>query len=88
MLDAEMTIPERIKEYEKYAEKARDVEKKMIPAKMDWDLLDREGQAWMAKWDREVNKGRVAENLMAKIFGLLAPVEQQRLRNCIAHGLA
>jgi iron(III) transport system substrate-binding protein len=33
---------------------ARDVEKKMIPAKMDWDLLDREGQAWMAKWDREV----------------------------------
>ena len=38
---------------------ARDVEKKMKPAKMDWDLLDREGQAWMAKWDREVRgKGR------------------------------
>jgi iron(III) transport system substrate-binding protein len=38
---------------------ARDVEKKMIPARMDWDLLDREGQAWMAKWDREVRgKGK------------------------------
>ncbi len=38
---------------------ARDVEKKMIPAKMDWDLLEREGQAWMAKWDREVRgKGK------------------------------
>jgi iron(III) transport system substrate-binding protein len=38
---------------------ARDVEKKMTPAKMDWDLLDREGQAWMAKWDREVRgKGK------------------------------
>jgi len=33
---------------------ARDVEKKMTPAKMDWDLLEREGQAWMARWDREV----------------------------------
>jgi iron(III) transport system substrate-binding protein len=38
---------------------ARDVEKKMIPARMDWDLLDREGQVWMAKWDREVRgKGK------------------------------
>jgi iron(III) transport system substrate-binding protein len=38
---------------------ARDVEKKMTPAKMDWDLLEREGQAWMAKWDREVRgKGK------------------------------
>ena len=38
---------------------ARDVENKMKPAKMDWDLLDREGQAWMAKWDREVRgKGK------------------------------
>jgi iron(III) transport system substrate-binding protein len=38
---------------------ARDVEKKMTPAKMDWDLLEREGQAWMARWDREVRgKGK------------------------------
>jgi iron(III) transport system substrate-binding protein len=38
---------------------ARDVEKSMKPAKMDWDLLERDGQAWMAKWDREVRgKGK------------------------------
>jgi iron(III) transport system substrate-binding protein len=38
---------------------AREVEKKMTPAKMDWDLIEREGQAWMARWDREVRgKGR------------------------------
>ncbi len=38
---------------------ARDVEKKMKPAEMDWDLLEREGQAWMARWDREVRgKGK------------------------------
>jgi len=38
---------------------ARDVEEKMVPAKMDWDLIEREGQAWMARWDREVRgKGR------------------------------
>ncbi len=36
---------------------ARDVEKKMVVAKLDWDLLEREGSAWMAKWDREV-RGR------------------------------
>ncbi len=40
---------------------ARDVEKKMIPAKMDWDLLDREGQGWMARWDREV-RGKGSKN--------------------------
>ena len=38
---------------------ARDVEKKMTPAKMDWDLIEREGQVWMARWDREVRgKGK------------------------------
>jgi iron(III) transport system substrate-binding protein len=37
----------------------RDVEKRMKPAKMDWDLLEKEGQAWMARWDREVRgKGK------------------------------
>jgi iron(III) transport system substrate-binding protein len=38
---------------------ARDVEARMKPAKMDWDLLEKEGQGWMAKWDREVRgKGK------------------------------
>ena len=38
---------------------ARDVEKTMTVAKMDWDLLEIEGQGWMARWDREVRgKGK------------------------------
>lgn len=38
---------------------ARDVEKKLIPARIDWALLEREGPSWMATWDREVRgKGR------------------------------
>jgi iron(III) transport system substrate-binding protein len=36
---------------------ARDVEAKLVPAKMDWDLLEREGPGWMATWDRTV-RGR------------------------------
>lgn len=39
---------------EQLPEWARDVLKKMVPARMDWDLLEREGQAWMARWDQEV----------------------------------
>lgn len=39
---------------ERLPEWARDVLTKMVPARMDWDLLEREGQAWMARWDREV----------------------------------
>jgi iron(III) transport system substrate-binding protein len=38
---------------------ARDVEKRLVPAKLDWALLEREGPGWMAKWDREV-RGRGA----------------------------
>ncbi|HEY7113274.1 MAG TPA: extracellular solute-binding protein [Thermoanaerobaculia bacterium] len=38
---------------------ARDVESKLVAAKMDWDLLEREGPAWMARWDRTV-RGRAA----------------------------
>ncbi|HYR46482.1 MAG TPA: extracellular solute-binding protein [Thermoanaerobaculia bacterium] len=46
-------LPDRLPQW------ARDVEEKMVPAKMDWDLIEREGQAWMARWDREVRgKGK------------------------------
>ena len=31
---------------------------------------------------------RVAQNLVAQVFGLLAPIKQQRLRDGIAHGFA
>ncbi len=38
---------------------AREVEKKLIPARLDWKLIEREGPAWMARWDREIRgKGR------------------------------
>jgi iron(III) transport system substrate-binding protein len=38
---------------------ARDVEKSMVPAELDWDLIEREGAGWMARWDREVRgKGK------------------------------
>jgi len=33
---------------------ARDVSAKMVPARLDWELLEREGSGWMATWDREV----------------------------------
>jgi iron(III) transport system substrate-binding protein len=36
---------------------ARAVEEKLVAAKMDWDLLERDGPAWMARWDRTV-RGR------------------------------
>ena len=38
---------------------ARDVLGKMVPARLDWDLLESELPGWMATWDREVRgKGR------------------------------
>lgn len=36
---------------------AADVEKKLIPAKLDWNLIERESSAWMAVWDRKI-RGR------------------------------
>jgi iron(III) transport system substrate-binding protein len=42
---------------EELPEWARDVQKRMVPAKLDWALLEREGPGWMATWDREV-RGR------------------------------
>jgi len=36
---------------------ARDVVQKMVPARLNWDQIEREGAAWMARWDREV-RGR------------------------------
>jgi iron(III) transport system substrate-binding protein len=41
---------------------AREVEKKMVPAKMNWDLIERESSAWMARWDREVRGRGKIEN--------------------------
>jgi iron(III) transport system substrate-binding protein len=38
---------------------ARGVEKELVPAKVDWERIGREGPAWMSRWDREVRgKGK------------------------------
>ncbi|MCA1583003.1 MAG: extracellular solute-binding protein [Acidobacteria bacterium] len=36
---------------------ARDVQEKLVPARLDWALLERQGAMWMSTWDREV-RGR------------------------------
>jgi len=33
---------------------ARGVETALVPAKLDWERVGREGPAWMSRWDREV----------------------------------
>ena len=33
---------------------ARDVERDMVPAVVDWGLVEREGSAWMSTWDRTI----------------------------------
>jgi len=40
---------------------ARDVERDMTPAVMDWPLIERDGSSWMATWDRTIRgKGTAA----------------------------
>jgi iron(III) transport system substrate-binding protein len=40
---------------------ARDVEREMVTAPIDWDLVEREGAGWMATWDRTIRgKGAAA----------------------------
>jgi iron(III) transport system substrate-binding protein len=40
---------------------AQEVLRDLVPAPLDWTLLDRQGQEWMATWDRAVRgKGRQA----------------------------
>jgi iron(III) transport system substrate-binding protein len=38
---------------------ARDVERDMVVADVDWDLVEKQGSAWMATWDRTI-RGRGA----------------------------
>jgi iron(III) transport system substrate-binding protein len=39
---------------------AREVERDMVPADIDWALLEKDGAAWMATWDRTI-RGKGAE---------------------------
>ena len=53
-LPARTDIPEA-----ELPEWARGVEKALVPAKIDWERIGREGPAWMSRWDREVRgKGK------------------------------
>jgi hypothetical protein len=37
----------------------RDVRRRMVVAEVDWDLIAREGPAWMRYWDQYIRgKGR------------------------------
>jgi iron(III) transport system substrate-binding protein len=64
-LAAEKTfrLPARTDLGEELPEWAREVEREMVPAEIDWDLADREGAQWMSIWDRTIRgKGvRAAE---------------------------
>jgi iron(III) transport system substrate-binding protein len=62
-LAAEKTyrLPARTDLGEELPSWAREVERDMVPAVMDWDLIDRDGAAWMATWDRTIRgKGAAA----------------------------
>ena len=51
-LPARADLPE-----EKLPAWARDVARTLVPARLDWALIEREGPGWMARWDREI-RGR------------------------------
>ncbi|MGH9399306.1 MAG: extracellular solute-binding protein [Thermoanaerobaculia bacterium] len=51
-LPARTDLPE-----EKLPAWARDVARSLVPARLDWGVIEREGPAWMARWDREI-RGR------------------------------
>jgi iron(III) transport system substrate-binding protein len=55
-LAAEKTyrLPARTDMGEEIPAWAREVEREMVPAEMDWELVERDGASWMATWDRTI----------------------------------
>jgi iron(III) transport system substrate-binding protein len=54
-------LPARIDMGEELPQWARDVEREMVPAEIDWALVEKDGAAWMATWDRTIRgKGATA----------------------------
>jgi iron(III) transport system substrate-binding protein len=39
---------------------AREVERDLVPARIDWDLVEKDGAGWMSTWDRTI-RGKGAE---------------------------
>jgi iron(III) transport system substrate-binding protein len=63
-LAAEKTyrLPARTDMGEQLPAWAREVEREMVPAEIDWELVERESAAWMSKWDREI-RGKGASDV-------------------------
>jgi iron(III) transport system substrate-binding protein len=62
-LAAEKTfrLPARTDLGDELPEWAREVEREMVPAAIDWALVERDGSAWMSTWDRTIRgKGTAA----------------------------
>ncbi len=55
-LAAEKTyrLPARTDLGEALPEWARKVEREMVPAEIDWALVEKDGAAWMSTWDRTI----------------------------------
>ena len=56
VLAAEKTfrLPARTDLGDALPEWAREIEREMVPARVDWELVEKEGSAWMATWDRTI----------------------------------
>jgi len=68
-LAAEKTyrLPARTDLGDDLPEWAREVEREMVPAPVDWELVDRHGAEWMSIWDRTIRgKGRQAASSPAR----------------------
>jgi iron(III) transport system substrate-binding protein len=62
-LAAEKTfrLPARTDLGDELPEWAREVEREMVPAAIDWALVEKDGSAWMSTWDRTIRgKGTAA----------------------------
>jgi len=62
-LAAEKTfrLPARTDLGDELPEWAREVEREMVPAAIDWALVEKDGSSWMATWDRTIRgKGAAA----------------------------
>jgi iron(III) transport system substrate-binding protein len=62
-LAAEKTyrLPARTDLGDELPEWARVIEREMVPAVIDWDLVEKDGAAWMSTWDRTIRgKGAAA----------------------------
>jgi iron(III) transport system substrate-binding protein len=49
---------------------AREVDRTMVPAAMDWSLIDREGSAWMSRWDRTIRGRGIQRNATPRPAGV------------------